>query len=240
MLHLSLISQGRSSILIFIPQYHKLIFSLGFNKRDDSWPEKDDAKRRTNFVICHPVSSSFVLSLLLLFGRRQFFGDSFLCVFPQRRLVNVANFRHAGKRASTLFFLPSASTLLSWTFENHSKGINDRAYDSNVKYFESVNRWKVYPFLFVSEGDGSVIFSPFFRESKVFAVLIANCLDPAALRRRELSWHSATSEIALSERQIRAIRGFSPNITKFPYFKRTDRLFDNWRQLSLYFIVQEY
>lgn len=152
MLHLSLISQGRSSILIFIPQYHKLIFSLGFNKRYDSWPEKDDAKRRTNFVICHPVSSSSVLSLLLLFGRRQFFGDSFLCVFPQRRLVNVANFRHAGERASTLFFLPSASTLLSWTFENHSKGINDRAYDSNVKYFESVNRWKVYPFLFVSEG----------------------------------------------------------------------------------------
>lgn len=107
---------------------------------------KTTQKGETNFVICHPVSFSSVPPLFLHFGRRRFFGDSFLCVFPQRRLVNVANFRHARERASTLFFLSSASILLSRTFENHSKGINDRAYDSNVKYFESVNRWKVYPF----------------------------------------------------------------------------------------------
>lgn len=113
---------------------------------------KTAQKKTTNFVICHPVSStSSVLPLPLHFGRRRFFGDSFLCVFPQRRLVNVANFRRGGERASTLLFLFSASTLLSRTFESHPKGSSApfalRERDSSVKYFGSVNRWKVHPFL---------------------------------------------------------------------------------------------
>lgn len=82
----------------------------------------------------------------LYFDRRRFFGVLFLCVFPQRRLVNVANFRCDGGRASILSFLFFASTLLSQTFESYPKGGSAR--ESSVKYFGSVNRWKVHPFPF--------------------------------------------------------------------------------------------
>lgn len=114
----------------------------------------------------------------LHFGRRRFFGDPFLCVFPQRRLVNVANFRRGDERGSILFFLFSASTLLSRTFEeDHPKGGGALARTR----FECQIFWKrckqvESPSVSVSERD-SVIFSPFFRESKVSVVLIANRLS---------------------------------------------------------------
>lgn len=74
------------------------------------------------------------------------------------------------------FLSPFRFNPFSWTFENHSKGINDRAYDSNVKYFESVNRWKVYPFLFVSEGARFCHFLSVFPRVKSFRGL--NCEPP--------------------------------------------------------------
>lgn len=107
---------------------------------------------RTKFVICHPVSSSSVFQFLpvlpyapLHFGRRRFFGVPFLCVFPLRRLVNVANFRCGSGRATVVSFLFSVLTLLSQTFESHPK---NRARELSVKYFGNVNRWKVHPLLF--------------------------------------------------------------------------------------------
>lgn len=94
------------------------IFSLGFDKRDDSWPpSRSNAKKAgRNFVICHPVSSSSGSRPSLHFGRRRFFGVLFLCVFPQRRLVNVANFRRGGEAPP--FPLRFDLTLLSPTFES--------------------------------------------------------------------------------------------------------------------------
>lgn len=120
----------------------------------------------------------------LYFGRRRFFGVLFLCVLPQRRLVNVANFRCDGGRASILSFLFFASTLLSQTFESYPKGGSASATRIKCQIF-----WKCKqvesPSVPVSSTD--LPFSLVFLRVQSSVVLIAKRLDPAARKGRELS-----------------------------------------------------
>lgn len=204
--------------------------------------KKKRRRQRTLLFVIQFVSTS-VLPLLLHFGRRRFFGDPFLCVFPLRRLVNVANFRRGDERASTLFSFsfPSFDPFVA-NFRESSEGW----WQSFLRSPLAKGRFKCQIFWKCKQvespsvsriGRGSVIFSPFFRESKVSAVLIAKRLDPAAWKRRELSWHSATSKISLCT--IWATNPCRPWIFLeyhdiLDYFKLTDKLFDNWQ--LLYFI----
>lgn len=87
-------------IFILIIVLYKLIFSLGFNKRDDSVAEENVAQKRRRTLLSVIQFLPVLTCAPLHFGGRRFFGVPFLCVFPQRRLVNVANFRFGGGRAS--------------------------------------------------------------------------------------------------------------------------------------------
>lgn len=166
-------------IFILTTILYKLIFSLGFNNVMTRGRRKA-AKKSTNFVICHPV----LAYTPLYFGRRRFFGVSFLCVFPQRRLVNVANFRCDGGRASILSFLFFASTLLSQTFESYPKGGSASATRIKCQIF-----WKCKQVesLSVPVSGTNLPFSLVFLRVQSSVVLIAKRLDPAARKGRELS-----------------------------------------------------
>lgn len=111
------------------------------------------------------------------FDCRQFFGVPFLCVFPQRRLVNVANFRCDGGRASILSFLLSASTLLSQNFRATPRR------EVACARIKCQIFWKCKqvesPSVHVS-GHESAIFSLVFLRAESSAVLIAKRLDLAA------------------------------------------------------------
>lgn len=141
--------------------------------------EKRRKKGAENFVICHPVSSSSGLRTAPLhFGRRRFFGVPFLCVFPQRCLVNVANFRRGSGRVSLSFLLRPNPFVAN--FRELVEG-EDSTRESNVKYFGNVNRWKVHPFPFRGARSCHFLFS--FSASRKFHGLNRERLDPAATKK---------------------------------------------------------
>jgi len=146
-------------ILIIVP--YKLIFSLEFNKRDDSWSKKSGTKKRTKFVICHLVSSSSGLHPSLFRPSPIFRRPLFMCFSAtasrQRRELPMRRWASLHPFLSLLSFDPFVAN-----FQESKGGI--RARESSVKYFESVNRWKP---IHSRSGHGSAIFFPFFRESKV-------------------------------------------------------------------------
>lgn len=172
----------------------------------------------------------------LHFGRRRFFGVSFLRVFPQRRLVNVANFRRGrctAPLAPSLPSSPSDSTLLSPTFESRPTRRREgarREYESSVKYFGSVNRWKVYLFPFGAARLSSLrhFLSGFSTRAESFAtVLITN-----ALTRQHEKYESKVVKLdTYSNEQNFTLRSApfdflsAPNL--FYFFQRNDRLFNN-------------
>jgi len=140
---------------IFIIVLYKLIFSLEFNKRDDSWSKKS-TKKRTKFVICHLVSSSSGLRPSLFRPSPIFRRPLFMCFSTmasrQRRELPMRRWASLHPFLSLSSFDPFVANF------RESKG-EIRARESSVKYFESVNRWKP---IHSRSGHGSAIFFPFF------------------------------------------------------------------------------
>lgn len=152
-------------VFILIIVVYKFIFSLGFNKRDDSWPKKCSTKKKTNFVICHPVSSSSGL-------RPSAFRPS--PIF--RRLLFMCFSATASRQRCELPIRRWASPSPPFPFSSplrpfcHTKLLRVTRREVACARIKCQIFWKCKqvesPSVPVS-GHGSPIFSPFFCESKV-------------------------------------------------------------------------